>query len=173
MSVSIRELFDSVGPPLLRYLRRMTGSLTDAEEIVQDTFLKLHRRIEEGEGDPALANARAWLFRVATNRARDLERERQVRLREDAQWAPVKVVDFESHVENRQLTRRVLGRLPRRMRQVLLLWSEGFSYRDISEITGIEPGYVGVLLQRARAAFKKEYEELQAAPPGRKNDGLL
>ncbi|MGH9456105.1 MAG: RNA polymerase sigma factor [Thermoanaerobaculia bacterium] len=169
--MSIRELFDSVGPPLLRYLRRMTGSLAEAEEIVQDTFLKLHCRIEQG--DPDLTNPRAWLFRVATNRARDLERERRIRAREDAQWSQLKIVDFESHVEHRQLTRRVLGRLPRRMRQVLLLWSEGFSYREIADITGIEPGYVGVLLQRARAGFRKEYDEVRGADPGRKNNGLL
>ena len=58
------------------------------------------------------------------------------------------------------------------MRQVLLLWSEGFSYREMADITGIEPGYVGVLLQRARAAFKKEYEQAEAGE-GWKRDGLL
>ena len=88
--------------------------------------------------------------------------------------APVTtVVDFESHLERRQLTRQTLRRLPRRMRQVLLLWSEGFKYREIADITGIEPGYVGVLLQRARALFRKEYEQLETADPGRKNDGVL
>ncbi|HXG59009.1 MAG TPA: sigma factor-like helix-turn-helix DNA-binding protein, partial [Thermoanaerobaculia bacterium] len=62
----------------------------------------------------------------------------------------------------RQLTRRALRRLPPRMRQVLLLWSEGFTYREIGGITSIEPGYVGVLLQRARAVFKREFEQLDS-----------
>ena len=171
MNTSIRELFDSVGPPLLRYLRRMMGSRAEAEEIVQDTFLKLHCRIEQG--DPELTNARAWLFRVATNQARDFERERKVRERDGAEWAVVSVTDFESHVESRQITRRALSRLPRRKRQVLLLWSEGFSYREIADITGVEPGYVGVLLQRARAEFRKEYDELSSAERGRTRSDLL
>ena len=169
---SFRELFDSGAPALLRYVRRLTGSRSDAEEIVQDTFLKLHRRMTEEAGD--LTNARAWLFRVATNAARDLDRERRVRARE-AQTAALDptVIDFEAHIERRQLTRRALRRLPSRMRQVLLLWSEGFTYREIADITGIEPGYVGVLLQRARAAFRREYEALESGNPGRENNGLL
>lgn len=172
MSASFRELFDSGAPALLRYVRRLTGSRADAEEIVQDTFLKLHRRMTEEKGE--LANARAWLFRVATNAARDLERERRVREREtQSTRAEETVLDFEAHVERRQLTRSALHRLPRRMRQVLLLWSEGFTYREIADIAGIEPGYVGVLLQRARATFRKEYEQLETGDRGRKNNGLL
>ncbi|HXG58323.1 MAG TPA: RNA polymerase sigma factor, partial [Thermoanaerobaculia bacterium] len=82
MSASFGKLFDDVSPALLRYVRRLTGSLGDAEEIVQETFLKLHQRMVEGGED--LTSASAWLFRVATNAARDLERERRVRAREEA-----------------------------------------------------------------------------------------
>lgn len=169
MSAHFRDLFDSLAPALLRYVRRLTGSRSDAEEIVQDTFLKLHCHLLSGS---ELTNVRAWLFRVGTNAARDLERERRVRAREDARVLALNVVDFEARVQCQQLTRRALRRLRPRMRQVLLLWAEGFSYREIAEITGIEPGYVGVLLQRARAAFKNEYEQLDAEA-GRKRDGLL
>lgn len=172
MSGYFREVFESHGPALLRYLRRLAGSRADAEEIVQDTFLKLHCQLSAGA---EILNVRAWLFRVGTNAARDLERERRVRAREDSNAvSSVSVIDFEEHLQRQQLTRRALRALPRRMRQVLLLWSDGFSYREISEITGIEPGYVGVLLQRARAAFRSEYEHASAATqPERKRDGLL
>lgn len=166
MSATFRELFDVVAPALLRYVRRLTGSPTDAEEIVQDAFLKLHCRMNES--DLELTNPRAWLFRVATNAARDLERQRRSRLA--APLPAATVVEFESHVERRQLTRQTLQRLSPRMRQVLLLWSEGFSYREIAEVTGIESGYVGVLLQRARAAFKKHYEEIDMTSETRRND---
>lgn len=156
---SFREVFDSLAPALLRYVRRLTGSNSDAEEIVQDTFMKLHCQMIEGV---ELSNVRAWLFRVATNAARDLERERRVRTRDAAQPPDVNLVDFETVLHRQQLTRRALRRLPPRMRQVLLLWSEGFTYREMAEVAGIEPGYIGVLLQRARAAFKKEFEQESA-----------
>lgn len=157
MTALFREVFDTTGPALLRYLRRLTGSAMDAEEILQETFLKLHCELSSGA---TLMNVRAWLFRVGSNAVRDLERERRVRAREQKHLQTDKVINLEAQLESRQLTRRALQRLPRRMRQVLLLWSEGFTYREIAEITGIEAGYVGVLLQRARAAFRKEYEGL-------------
>lgn len=170
-TINIRDVFEQVAPALLRYLRRLTGSRSEAEELLQDTFLKLHVQMSSGVD---LLNVRAWLFRVGTNAARDLERERRVRLRDAAFSSTSNVVDFEARLERQQLARRALRRLPRRMRQVLLLWSEGFSYREIAEITGIEPGYVGVLLQRARAAFRKEYADCDVVQdPRRTHDGLL
>lgn len=171
MSADFRELFDSHGPALVRYLRRLTGSRGDAEEILQETFLKLHLQQQAQAG---LENVRAWLFRVATNAARDLERQRRVRARERGEARPSNVVDFEGRLHHQRLTRRALRRLPRRMRQVLLLWAEGFSYREIAAVAGIEPGYVGVLLQRARDAFRKEVAQAEAAhDSGRIRNGLL
>ncbi|HXI14622.1 MAG TPA: RNA polymerase sigma factor [Thermoanaerobaculia bacterium] len=171
MSAYFREVFAIQAPALLRYVRRVTGSRADAEEIVQETFMKLHCQLSDGA---ELPNVRAWLFRVATNAARDLERERRVRAREQAPAPPTNVVDFETRLQNQQLTQLALRRLPRRMRQLLLLWSEGFSYREMAGVTGVEPGYIGVLLQRARAAFKKEFEQRDAVVgAGRNRDGLL
>ncbi|HET7712904.1 MAG TPA: sigma-70 family RNA polymerase sigma factor [Thermoanaerobaculia bacterium] len=163
---SFREAFDSLAPAMFRYLRRLTGSRSDAEEIVQNAFLKLHVEMTRGVQP---TNVKAWLFRVATNEARDLQRERVVRARDEALPRVTNVVDFESRLHAQQITRQALLRLPPRMRQVLLLWSEGFSYREIAEVTGIETGYVGVLLQRARAAFKREYEQLETVAGSRSN----
>lgn len=156
VSSSFRELFDQHGAAVLRYLRRVTGSRAEAEDILQETFLKLHL---QGATAVSLENPRAWIFRVATNLSRDRERHRLVELREAARAVDEKVVDFETRLQRQQLTRRTLRRMPRRMRQVLILWSEGFSYREIADITGIEAGYVGVLLQRARTAFRASYDE--------------
>lgn len=171
MTADLRGVFESLAPALLRYLRRLTGSRSDAEEILQDTFLKLHVACSHGT---EFENMRAWVFRVATNAARDLDRERRVRARASRVEKRPNVVDFEEGLQRRHLTRAVLRGLPRRMRQVLLLWSEGFSYREMAEITGVEPGYVGVLLQRARAAFKKDFEQREGRDPvARRGDGLL
>ncbi len=155
MSANFRELFDQSGPAVLRYLRRLTGSRAEAEDILQETFLKLHL---QSSSDVRLDNARAWIFRVATNLARDRERHRLVELRGASRTDDRHVVDFETRLQRQQLTRRTLRRMPPRMRQVLILWSEGFSYREIADITAIEAVYVGVLLQRARAAFRKYYD---------------
>ena len=156
MHPEFSELFDQLAPGVLRYLRRLTGSRSAAEDILQETFLKLHVQLTQ---QVELQNVRAWVFRVATNLARDRERHRRLERGEMVPQAGAAVVEFESRLHRQQVTRRALARLSPRMRRVLLLWSEGFVYKEIADITGIEPGYVGVLLQRARAAFKKTYEE--------------
>ena len=170
MSGDFRELFDRHAEEILRYLRRLTASRSDAEEILQDTFLKLHQQLGAGL---EIDNVRAWLFRVGTNAARDLARARVVRVRESGGVRGAHVVDFEQRFAEQQLTRRALGRLPRRMRQVLLLWSEGFTYREIAALTAIEPGYVGVLLQRARIAFRRAIEQGETIERGRTRNGVL
>jgi RNA polymerase sigma-70 factor, ECF subfamily len=159
-----QEAFDRNAPALFRYLRRLTGSRQQAEDLTQEAFLKLHVQLTEHASPD---NMRAWLFRVATNLARDRQKS-QIRsvVRELAHAPSVLPVDFRAHVEQRQHVSRTLARLTPRMRQVLLLHAEGFRYREIAEIAGIEIGYVGVLLQRARAEFRKVYEEIDGQTRG-------
>ena len=153
-----QEIFSRDGPALFRYLRRLTGSRQQAEDLVQEAFLKLHVQLTSGA---ALDNPRAWLFRVATNLARDRAKaELNADIREREYGSLLRPLDFRQQYEQRQAVSRVLSRLSPRMGQVLLLQAEGFSYREIAEIASIESGYVGVLLQRARTEFRHVYEEL-------------
>ena len=159
-----QEAFDRNAPALFRYLRRLTGSRQQAEDLTQETFLKLHVQLTDGTTPD---NVRAWLFRVATNLARDRQKSQIRSLVRELAHAPAALpVDFRTHVEQRQQVSRALARLTPRMRQVLLLHAEGFRYREIAEIAGIEVGYVGVLLQRARAEFRKIYEEIDGQTRG-------
>jgi RNA polymerase sigma-70 factor (ECF subfamily) len=60
--------------------------------------------------------------------------------------------------------RRALDRLPEREQRLLLLQAEGYSYREIAEALELNEASVGVLLARARRAFRKTYEEPSDAP---------
>jgi RNA polymerase sigma-70 factor, ECF subfamily len=157
MNLDFDEIYNEVGAALYRYLRRLTGSRTLAEDILQETFLKLHAQLTAGT---TISHHRAWLFQVATNLTKD-EKRHEIRsaIREENFTAPPTVIDFQAKLEKQQIVRRTLEQLTPRMRQVLLLFSEGFTYREISEISGVEAGYVGVLMQRGRATFKQCYEE--------------
>jgi RNA polymerase sigma-70 factor (ECF subfamily) len=151
------DTYERLAPAIYRYLRRLTSSRVQAEDLLQETFLKLH---VEWEAGAEIENVRAWLFRVATNAARSRGRAEQRALLRDSRHEPEqRIADFERTLGERQAIRRALAQLPPRMRQVLLLFSEGFTYREIAEIVGAEVEYVGVLLQRARAAFRRHYEE--------------
>ena len=157
MAKNFEETYERLAPAVYRYLRRLTNARVPAEDLLQETFFKLHLEWEAGT---EIENVRAWLFRVATNLARSRGRAEQRALLRDGRHQPEqRISDFERNLGERQAIRRALVQLPPRMRQVLLLFSEGFTYREIAEIVGAEMEYVGVLLQRARAAFRRHYEE--------------
>lgn len=166
MSLDFDEIYSEIAPSVFRYLRRLTGSRTLAEDLLQETFLKFHLQLSN---ETEFQHYRAWIFRVATNEVKDRRRsEVRSAIREDNYASKAEVIDFQSHLENRQIVRRVMTQLSPRMKQVLLLSAEGFSYREISVIADVEAAYVGVLIQRARIAFKKHYEDEDERTKGKK-----
>jgi RNA polymerase sigma-70 factor (ECF subfamily) len=151
------EIYQRHAAEVYRYLRRLLETRVEAQDILQETFLKLHLQLASSR---EITNARAWLFQVATNLAHNLRRDEiRASQRESRYDYGPRVVDFHRQLEEQQSLRRALRQLPPQMRQVLLLSAEGFKHREIAEITGIAVGYVGVLVSRGRAAFKEYYHQ--------------
>ncbi|BBP82401.1 MULTISPECIES: RNA polymerase sigma factor [unclassified Pseudomonas] len=120
---------------LLQLIRRIVGDRSTAEDLAQDTFLRLWDR-ELGDGD------RSLLFRTAQNLALDHLRARQVRSRHAREQGDEDdTIDLqqqaEAHQEFEHLLRRLQG-LPRRCQQVFLLSRvDGLSYASIAERLGV------------------------------------
>jgi len=134
--------------PLLRYLQRLVGDDL-AEELHQQTWLSVLDNLDKF--DPAVASGsggsgggfKAWLFRIATNKANDLWRSRGreraakegLRLVKDdiTPWAGQKA---EGHEMERKLI-RAIGRLPESQRQVLALrYYSNMKFIDIARLLG-------------------------------------
>jgi RNA polymerase sigma factor (sigma-70 family) len=96
-------LVAEVRPDLHRYCARMTGSVTDGEDVVQDTLARACYMLPELTGVPEL---RPWLFRVAHNRAMDLLRRHDRRKREpladDSPLADVELVAADDAIARQQ-----------------------------------------------------------------------
>jgi RNA polymerase sigma-70 factor (ECF subfamily) len=142
-----RTLFQGHGSAIYRFAVTLLRHHQDAEDVVQETFLKLLRHLESG-GDTG--NIRGWLFTVAAHAARDRQRRRA----RWVAWLPAhepRVQPFELPDEDGRLrrAREALGRLPARDRLLLLLRAQGLSYRDIASAARIRPASVGRLLARA------------------------
>lgn len=144
---AVRDLFDAHGAAVYRFAAVLLRHHQDAEDVVQETFLKLLRHLDAG-GDAT--NIRGWLFTVAAHAARDRQRRR-------GRWVPW-LPAYEAHVAPASLpdedgrlqsARDALRRLPDRDRLLLLLRAQGLSYRDIAAAAGIRPTSVGRLLARA------------------------
>lgn len=142
---------------IFRHTAYLTGSMQAAEDISQETFIKLYST------PPEHPNTIAWLTRVATNLAYNYLRGDKVRKSKE----PVIFGSDESNVISIEeiaikdaeirLTRKILNSLSPRDRMCLLLKFSGYKYNEIAEITGVEKNSVGQVLARAQAKFKERY----------------
>ena len=153
-----------------RLLFRLVGSPEEAEDLAQETFLRLYRRRFPVWREQSL---RAWLYRVATNLAYNALRSQQRRVRRQEAVhqlvAPSVETDPAETAQRRdeqKAVRQVLAVLPRRQTQLLLLYYAGLSYRELSEVLGVAAGSVGTLLARAKAAFEDKYRTMALAHGG-------
>ena len=149
---------------LYRHALRIVGTTADAEDIVQDALFSAWRSIASFQG----LSFRAWLFRIATNRALDQLRSRKRRPElpldppddDDVTWAePVAPgPDLTQLVGDREAlaaVETVLGSLPAEQRTALLLRDvEGFAYEEIAVITSVEIGTVKSRIHRGRLAVR-------------------
>lgn len=156
--MNVDAVFKDEYPSLFRYLHRLTGDFDVAEDIAQEAFVRLlDQRLPQAE-------ARPWLFTVATNLVRDRGRRgtRQRRLQALVP-APSPVTALDAHEQMEQdetigRIRGVLAGLPDRDRQMLLMREEGFRYGEIAEAIGVAASSVGTLLTRALRRFKEAYD---------------
>lgn len=150
---------------LLRYIRRFSGvSLECAEDILQETFLKAYRYLNDFDQALSLGN---WIYRIAHNESVNyLRKNRQSFISLDMPDEDGKVLadilatdfDLAEHVSKRDLsqkTRQILKSLSPDFREVIVLrYLEEKSYQEISEILKKPEGTVSTLLNRAKAQFK-------------------
>jgi len=135
--------------PLLRYVGRMLGGAADQrEDVVQETFIRLHRFVSE-HGWASLKHPATWLFRVAHNLTLD-ELRRKVRRQDagevssespEAMEATAEEMDAVGEAirrEAREVVLRELARLDDSHRQVLLLKIvQGMTLREVAEVVGV------------------------------------
>ena len=151
----VLRLFAADGTALYRFCRSLLRSQEEAEDVVQEVFLKLLAHLQGG-GDRR--NQRAWLFTVAANGCRD-------RLRARWRWLPwsaesdVRTVAPRDGPIDVAPARRALASLAPRDRLLLSLRAQGLSYADVARAAGIRPVSVGRLLARAVDRWKRETDK--------------
>lgn len=145
----VRTAVDQFERPLTVYAARLLGDADRARDIVQDAFLRLCEQPRE-KVEPHLAE---WLFTVCRNRALDvLRKEGRMTQLSDARQrdCPDPVAAPAELLERREEASRVLHMLetlPPSQREVIRLkFQNGFSYKEISRISGHSVSNVGFLI---------------------------
>jgi len=161
------RLLAELRPRLHRYCARMTGSVIDGEDVLQETLVKA---IEAFPHTGPLANVEGWLFRIAHNAALDFLRRRARREGvQDGDEALETIADPDSAIERRQAAAaslRTLMRLPVAQRSsVILMDVLGHSLEEISEVLDSTVPAVKANLHRGRQRLVELAAEPDDRPP--------
>jgi RNA polymerase sigma-70 factor (ECF subfamily) len=151
-SREVTTLYRELRQPLLRYLVCLGLSADEAQDVVQDVFLTLHRHLAAGRSKE---NARSWVFSVAHNCARNRQKRYDRRfaapLDPEAESVADKATPEGGVIERERL--RQLGRAIRKLtdieRECLLLRAEGLRYREIGNVLDIPTSTVADTVDRA------------------------
>jgi RNA polymerase sigma-70 factor (ECF subfamily) len=158
-------LLQGLRPKLHRYCARMTGSVVDGEDVVQEALVKA---IEALPDTGSLASPESWLFRIAHNAALDFlrRRARQNAIRSDEE--PDMVIDPATPVDDRQIAAaslRTFMRLPVAQRSsVILMDVLGYSLEEIGAVMDLTMPAVKAALHRGRTRLREIAKEPDDTP---------
>jgi RNA polymerase sigma-70 factor, ECF subfamily len=164
------RLVDAYSGALYRLALKMLGNAKDAEDALQNTFLKAFQHVDQFEGRSSLST---WLYRIASNEALMQLRKRHpettfsdisVEDEEDQNYDPVQITDWPSLPEEELLSAearttldRAIEHLPEKLRIVFVLRDiEDLSIQETSQVLGLSETAVKTRLLRARLRLREE-----------------
>jgi len=163
------RLVDAYSGKIYRLAIKMLTQQEDAEDVLQETFLKAYRGLKSFDGRSKLST---WLFRIATNEALMVIRRKHPEVvsidepieTEEGEQEPVQIVDWCCLPENELLSEETKERLdaavqklPERLRVVFLLRDiNDLSTHETAEVLGLSDTAVKTRLSRARLRLREE-----------------
>lgn len=159
---AFRVIVEGTSRRLYRLAVRMSGDGAEAEDVLQEAYLRAHQALCDGAWD-GRARLTTWLYRIVVNTALNARRERARRLRPVADAAGPAVAHAaapaqEERVAVAQLMTLVRA-LPANERAALVLKElEGMTSSEIGEVLGCSEGAVEQRLVRARAALRARWQ---------------
>jgi len=149
--LSFEQVYEKYRSRVFSTAYRMLSSRVDAEDVTQDVFVKVFKKLGSFRGDSAVST---WIYRIAVNACLDFRRRRRLR----------QTVSLDEGIEvgstPLSVARLIEGALPRMAesyRRVFVLHDiQGLKHEEIGKILGITDGASKSLLHRARAFLRRE-----------------
>lgn len=152
---------------VLHIVGRIVKQQQDVEDICQEVFMKVYRKIKKFRGESRLST---WIATIAYNTSithlRSKGRKQEVLVDENVQpeWANTDDWLVQRKVEKEEakiILLQLIEKLPVQYRTVLTLFHlEEFSYKEVEEITGMPEGTIKSYLSRARKLLKDKMEKM-------------
>jgi RNA polymerase sigma-70 factor (ECF subfamily) len=165
-SSGFADVFDEFQHPIYNYLLRMTQSQAEAEDLTQETFIRVHRSLPSFRGEASLST---WIYRIATNVSLDHFRRSATRQAKTAlsleetesegEWIVDKAASSPEQVaaqsEMSDCVQSFIWRLPPSYRTVLVLHDlQGLKNREIADVLDCSLDTVKIRLHRARKKLR-------------------
>lgn len=165
------EIIERYQGKLFAYLYRLVGSREEAEDLLQDVFLKAYKNLHSYDTDRKFSS---WVYRIAHNEAVNHIKRRS--LKRFIPWEDVTASrdklemssdeadaqDVWIRKETSQEVDEAINRLPFKYKQVLVLrYYSDKSYEEISEILGRPVNTVGTLINRAKKKLSEELKDIK------------
>ena len=151
-TMSFEKLADELSPQLKAYLRRMVAGSADADDLLQETLLRIASGLETFKGQ---ADVRNWAYRIATNVAIDYLRKNKLAVYQSIESdVPEEDIGDDERLildEMNACVRDVIDTLAPDYRAVIILFNlHGKSVQEIADIIGISPALVKVRIHRGK-----------------------
>ncbi len=170
---AFEQIMNLYADRLYNYILRMVGSPTDAEDLLQEVFLRAYQGLPNFDGRASLST---WLYRIATNLCIDHQRKRARRVQtvsysawedEEGEGGAWEFPDLQTpnpmeaalNHELQQVVEHAVASLSPKLKTVLLLYDvEELSYEEIARVLNIPIGTVKSRLNHARGQVQKHVE---------------
>jgi len=143
---------------MFRVAKKMVGNCDDASDIVQEVFIYLFDKLSGGS---LVHHPKSWLYRATANKCYDTLRRRN-RFQNLDSLGDRKTDD---HIIDNQDMKAIinvaLSKLNPQEKVLAVLYSEGLSYKELAEATGIKFTSIGTMLSRTLKRLEKEFKNKQ------------
>ncbi len=154
------ELYDLLSRPVYAYALRMTSSESDASDITQETFIRVHAHLVKGN---SLVDPLPFCLMIARQRVINMQRDRKPVVEIDEHHS---ISDPYVHIESedvRQHIERAVAELPLLLRDAFVLrYYDGLSYDAIAAMISEPPGTVRMRVHRAKALLRHRLIHLRS-----------
>jgi len=143
---------------IFNVVHKMVPNSDDASDLVQEVFINLYQNLENAA---IIEYPRSWLYKVTVNKCIDFSKKQHKHEKIEL-FSYLKDDDNSIEInENKTIIRLALTKLKKDESVLAILYSEGLSYKEIAEITGIRFSSVGKTLSRTLTKLGNELKKLQ------------
>jgi RNA polymerase sigma factor (sigma-70 family) len=154
-----KQLYDQFSPKMYAVCLRYMGNADDAQDILQEGFIKVYKNIERFRGDGSFEG---WIRRIFVNTAIEQIRKKKmdVSLTEKEETIEFKTVSAIDSISEKDLLKIVSGLSPGYRSVFNMYVVEGFSHKEIGELLGISEGTSKSQLARARMILQERINRI-------------